>query len=67
MWTLAESLGAVESLVESPAVMTHSSIPKEKREELGIFDNLIRLSCGIEDASDLIFDMNQALEGLDGM
>ena len=67
LWTLAESLGAVESLVEAPAVMTHSSIPKEKREELGIFDNLIRLSCGIEDASDLIFDMNQALEGLDGM
>ena len=64
LWTLAESLGAVESLVESPAIMTHASIPKEKREELGIYDNLIRLSVGIENVEDLINDLDQALNRL---
>jgi cystathionine gamma-lyase len=62
LWTLAESLGAVESLVESPAIMTHASIPKEKREELGISDNLVRLSCGIENVQDLIQDLERALD-----
>lgn len=61
--TLAESLGGVESLIEVPAVMTHASIPKEKREASGIKDGLIRLSVGIEDIDDLKNDLNQALEG----
>ena len=61
--TLAESLGGVESLIEVPAVMTHASIPKEKREASGIKDGLIRLSAGIEDIEDLKQDLNQALEG----
>ncbi|MFR3684838.1 MAG: cystathionine gamma-synthase [Enterococcus sp.] len=61
--TLAESLGGVESLIEVPAVMTHASIPKEKREASGIKDGLIRLSVGIEDIEDLKQDLNQALEG----
>lgn len=61
--TLAESLGGVESLIEVPAVMTHASIPKEKREASGIKDGLIRLSVGIEDIEDLKHDLSQALEG----
>jgi len=61
-FTLAESLGAVESLISVPAKMTHASIPKERREELGITDGLIRISVGIEDAEDLIEDLKQALE-----
>lgn len=61
--TLAESLGGVESLIEVPAVMTHASIPKEKREASGIKDGLIRLSVGIEDIEDLKRDLSQALEG----
>lgn len=61
--TLAESLGGVESLIEVPAVMTHASIPKEKREASGIKDGLIRLSVGIEAIEDLKSDLNQALEG----
>ncbi|KKE80411.1 bifunctional cystathionine gamma-lyase/homocysteine desulfhydrase [Oceanobacillus caeni] len=61
-FTLAESLGAVESLISVPAKMTHASIPKERREELGITDGLIRLSVGIEDSEDLIEDLEQALE-----
>lgn len=61
--TLAESLGGVESLIEVPAVMTHASIPKEKREASGIKDGLIRLSVGIEDVADLQNDLQQALEG----
>lgn len=59
--TLAESLGAVESLVEIPAVMTHGSIPKADREKAGIKDELVRLSIGLEDAEDLIDDLEQAL------
>jgi cystathionine gamma-lyase / homocysteine desulfhydrase len=59
---LAESLGGVEGLIEVPAVMTHASIPKEKREALGITDGLIRISVGCEEADDLVFDLRQALE-----
>ena len=62
VFTLAESLGAVESLAESPAIMTHASVPIEKRIELGISDNLIRLSIGIEHLSDLLNDLAQALD-----
>ena len=61
LFALAESLGGVESLVDHPAIMTHASIPKNVREDLGIFDNLIRLSVGIEDSLDLINDLENAL------
>lgn len=61
LFTLAESLGGVESLIEHPAVMTHASIPVDKRQQLGICDNLIRLSVGIESVDDLQFDLAQAL------
>ncbi len=61
VFTLAESLGGVESLVGHPASMTHASIPKEERENIGIVDSLIRLSVGIEDIEDLIADLKQAL------
>ncbi|WP_165005447.1 cystathionine gamma-synthase [Enterococcus sp. ZJ1668] len=62
LFTLAESLGGVESLVEVPSVMTHASVPKEKREEAGIKEGLIRLSVGIEYGQDLIEDLSQAFE-----
>ena len=62
IFSLAESLGGVESLIEHPAIMTHASIPKEVRDELGISDNLIRISVGIEDSLDLINDLGSALE-----
>lgn len=61
IFTLAESLGGVESLAGHPASMTHASIPKEEREKTGVVDSLIRLSVGIEDADDLIEDLKQAL------
>ncbi|MBY7143011.1 bifunctional cystathionine gamma-lyase/homocysteine desulfhydrase [Virgibacillus sp. NKC19-3] len=61
-FTLAESLGAVESLISIPAKMTHASIPRDRRLELGITDGLIRLSVGIEDIDDLIEDLKNALE-----
>lgn len=61
-FTLAESLGGVESLIEVPAVMTHASIPKELREEIGIKDGLIRLSVGVEAIEDLLTDIKEALE-----
>ncbi|WP_243297131.1 bifunctional cystathionine gamma-lyase/homocysteine desulfhydrase [Bacillus litorisediminis] len=61
-FTLAESLGAVESLISVPAKMTHASIPADRRQELGITDGLIRISVGLEDAEDLIEDLKQALE-----
>ena len=61
LFTLAESLGGVESLISHPASMTHGSIPKEQREARGVVDGLIRLSCGIEDVDDLIADLEQAL------
>jgi cystathionine gamma-lyase len=61
LFTLAESLGGVESLIEHPAIMTHASIPEDQRKVLGISDALVRLSCGVEDADDLIADLEQAL------
>jgi cystathionine beta-lyase/cystathionine gamma-synthase len=61
IFTLAESLGGVESLCTHPATMTHASIPKEQREKAGLKDTLIRLSVGIEDADDLIGDLKQAI------
>ena len=60
--TLAESLGGVESLVCHPATMTHAAIPADIRKEVGIVDELIRLSVGIEDVEDLIEDLKQAIE-----
>lgn len=60
--TLAESLGGVESLIENPALMTHGSVPPEHRKLLGIDDNFIRMSVGIEDEVDLLADLKQALE-----
>ncbi|MGB1370831.1 MAG: cystathionine gamma-synthase [Flavobacteriaceae bacterium] len=63
IFTLAESLGGVESLAGHPASMTHASIPKEEREKTGVVDSLIRLSVGIEDQHDLIEDLKQALNG----
>jgi cystathionine gamma-lyase len=62
LFTLAESLGGVESLIEHPAIMTHASIPEDHRAIIGITDSLVRLSCGVEDADDLIADLAQALE-----
>ena len=61
VFTLAESLGAVESLAESPAIMTHASVPPAVRKELGISDNLIRLSVGIEGLPDIVADLERAL------
>jgi cystathionine gamma-lyase len=61
LFTLAESLGGVESLVDHPAIMTHASLPPEARAKLGITDSLVRLSVGIEDTDDLIADLAQAL------
>jgi cystathionine gamma-lyase len=61
LFTLAESLGGVESLVEHPGLMTHASIPAERRAEIGIDDGLVRLSVGVEDVRDLIADLDQAL------
>jgi cystathionine gamma-lyase len=61
LFTLAESLGGVESLIEHPAIMTHASIPEDQRARLGISDSLVRLSCGVEDADDLVADIEQAL------
>ncbi|RPG84997.1 MAG: cystathionine gamma-synthase [Crocinitomicaceae bacterium TMED209] len=62
IFTLAESLGGVESLIEHPAAMTHASVPAEIRAELGISDGFVRLSVGVEDADDLIADLDQAIE-----
>jgi cystathionine beta-lyase/cystathionine gamma-synthase len=64
LFTLAESLGGVESLIGHPATMTHASIPKEDRLKVGLTDSLIRLSVGIEDVSDLIDDLNEAIDHL---
>ena len=61
VFSLAESLGGVESLVNHPVTMTHASIPKEEREKAGVVDNLLRLSVGVEDIDDLIDDLKQAL------
>jgi cystathionine beta-lyase/cystathionine gamma-synthase len=62
VFTLAESLGGVESLVNHPEKMTHASVPEDLRKKLGIGHSLVRLSCGIEAADDLIADLKQALE-----
>lgn len=61
VFSLAESLGGVESLINHPATMTHASIPKEEREKAGVVDNLLRLSVGVEDIEDLLEDIAQAL------
>ena len=61
VFTLAESLGGVESLINHPATMTHGSIPKEEREKVGVTDNLLRLSVGVEDIDDLLEDLEKAL------
>ncbi|WP_293306418.1 cystathionine gamma-synthase [Pedobacter sp. UBA5917] len=61
VFTLAESLGGVESLINHPATMTHGSIPKEEREKVGVTDNLLRLSVGVEDIDDLLEDLERAL------
>lgn len=62
LFTLAESLGGVESLIEHPAIMTHASVPPEIRREIGLTDNLVRASVGIESVRDLIADLDQALK-----
>jgi cystathionine gamma-lyase len=64
LFTLAESLGAVESLVDHPASMTHASVPKKEREAHGVTDGLVRLSCGVEDPADLADDVRNALRGI---
>jgi cystathionine gamma-lyase len=64
LFSLAESLGGVESLINHPALMTHASVPKEKREELGVGDSLVRLSVGVEDLRDLIDDLQFAFEAI---
>lgn len=61
IFALAESLGGVESLIEHPAIMTHASVPADQRQKLGIADNLVRLSVGIEDVDDLIADLERAI------
>jgi len=61
VFSLAESLGGVESLINHPAIMTHASVPTEIRQRLGISDTLVRLSVGVEDVNDLIEDLDQAL------
>ncbi|MFL5579731.1 MAG: cystathionine gamma-synthase [Gemmatimonadaceae bacterium] len=64
VFSLAESLGGVESLISHPASMTHASVPIERRTQLGITEGLIRLSCGVEDVSDLLEDLEQAFGGV---
>ena len=64
LFTLAESLGDIESLIEHPAIMTHASIPREQREKIGISDTMVRLSIGLEDVDDLIADLTQALNAM---
>ena len=64
LFSLAESLGGVESLINHPALMTHASVPKEQREKLGVTDSLVRLSVGVEDVRDLIDDLKSALEAI---
>ncbi|HEX6747071.1 MAG TPA: cystathionine gamma-synthase [Longimicrobium sp.] len=63
IFALAESLGGVESLIGHPAMMTHASVPVDRRQAMGLSDGIVRLSCGIEDAEDLIADLEQALRG----
>ena len=63
LFTLAESLGGVESLIEHPTIMTHAAIPAAHRQKIGIEDTLVRVSVGIEDPNDLISDLQEALKG----
>ena len=62
IFTLAESLGGVESLISHPSSMTHAAIPKKEREKTGVVESLIRLSVGIEDVEDLVSDLETALD-----
>ena len=62
IFTLAESLGGVESLISHPASMTHAAVPKEQRESMGLTEGLVRISVGIEDAEDLIEDLERAMQ-----
>ena len=64
VFSLAESLGGVESLISHPASMTHASVPADRRAQLGITEGLIRLSCGVEDVNDLLSDVEQAFQGM---
>jgi cystathionine beta-lyase/cystathionine gamma-synthase len=64
VFTLAESLGGVESLVCHPATMTHASVPVERRAALGIGDGLVRFSVGVEDSEDLLADLDHAFQGI---
>ena len=64
VFTLAESLGGVESLACHPATMTHASVPAERRATIGIGDGLVRFSVGVEDVQDLLADVEQAFEGV---
>jgi cystathionine beta-lyase/cystathionine gamma-synthase len=64
IFSLAESLGGVESLISHPASMTHASVPAERRAQLGITEGLVRLSCGVEDVGDLLSDLEQAFDGM---
>jgi cystathionine beta-lyase/cystathionine gamma-synthase len=61
LFSLAESLGGVESLIGHPAIMTHAAVPKEMRDRMGVTEGLVRLSVGIEDVDDLIDDLRAAL------
>jgi cystathionine beta-lyase/cystathionine gamma-synthase len=63
IFSLAESLGGVESLIGHPATMTHAGVPRDMRERMGLTDGLVRLSVGIEDIEDLVADLEQALVG----
>lgn len=67
VFTLAESLGGVESLAESPSIMTHGSVPPEQRKELNIIDSMIRLSVGIEEVEDLLEDLDRSFEKVRNM
>lgn len=62
LWSLAENLGSVESLITHPVTMTHAAIPRDERIAAGITDGLVRLSVGLEDAEDLIADLDKALQ-----
>ncbi len=64
LFSLAESLGGVESLISHPASMTHASVEPARRAQLGVTDGLVRLSVGVEDAEDLLADLDQAFAGL---
>jgi len=64
IFSLAESLGGVESLISHPASMTHASVPPERRADLGLTEGMVRLSCGVEDTNDLLQDVEQAFAGL---